>query len=80
MTTNQMLYVKFFTRTTKKDPELGMLYLRITYNAKRVDLSFNHKVKMRAWDSDKELVKSADKNYHKLNQAINSARTKIFSI
>ena len=51
MTNNQLLYVKFFLRTTKKSPEIGMLYLRISYNTKRVDFSFNHRVNISSWES-----------------------------
>ncbi len=80
MTTNQLLYVKFYTRVTKSDKEIGMLYMRISYNTKRIDFSFNHKVKLNSWNSDKETVKSTDKNFREINRAISTAKTKIFSI
>ncbi|TLX75989.1 site-specific integrase [Labilibacter sediminis] len=79
MITNQLLYVKFFLRVTRKNPEIGMLYVRISYNTKRVDFSFNHRVDIKSWDSSREKVKSTDKNFREINQAITSAKTRIFS-
>ncbi|WP_430936761.1 site-specific integrase [Saccharicrinis sp. 156] len=80
MLNSQLLYVKFFLRTTKKNPELGMLYLRISYNTKRIDFSFNYRVNVNAWDSSNEVVKTSDKDYLRVNQAIASARSKILNI
>ncbi|WP_075589851.1 site-specific integrase [Labilibacter marinus] len=80
MSNNQLLYVKFFLRTTKKSPEMGMVYLRISYNTKRVDFTFNHRVKVSSWDSKNDLVKSSEKDYLRINRAITSARTKILGI
>ncbi len=80
MSINQLLYLKFFLRTTKKSPEIGMLYLRITYNTKRIDFSFNHRVSVTSWDSKKDLVKASCKDYLRINRSITSAKTKIFSM
>ncbi len=80
MTTNQLLYVKFFMRTTKKSPETAVLYLRITYNTKRVDFSFNHRVNTHSWDSNKDQVKSSCKDYLRINRAIESAKNRIYNI
>jgi len=70
MTTNQMLYVKFFFRISKKTPEEGMIYLRISFNTKREDFSFNQKVKVASWDNIKEAVKSSEKNFRQINQSL----------
>ncbi len=80
MSNNQLLYVKFFLRTTKKSPETGILYLRITYNTQRVDFSFNHRVAISSWDSASDLVRSSGKDYLRINRAINSAKSRIYGI
>ncbi|GAF04590.1 site-specific integrase [Saccharicrinis fermentans] len=80
MSGNQLLFVKFFIRATKNDPSIGVLYLRISYNAKRVDFSFNHRVSVTSWDRKSDLVKSSGKDYLRINRAIVSAKTKIYSI
>ncbi|WP_075589802.1 hypothetical protein [Labilibacter marinus] len=80
MSNNQLLYLKFFLRTTKKNPEKGMLYLRISYNTKRVDFSFNQPINVNSWNSASEVVKASEKEYQRINRSIASARSKILSI
>jgi len=80
MSNNQLLYVKFFLRNTKRNPEKGMLYLRISVNNKRIDSSFNHLVSFNSWDPIKEIVNASDENYLQINLAIKSAKTRIQSI
>ncbi len=80
MSTNQLLYVKLFIRTSKQNPEMGMLYVRISVNSARVDFSFNQRINIEVWDSKKEVVKSKEPNFRKINQSITSAKSKIYSI
>ncbi len=80
MSNNQLLYVKFFLRTTRKNPKTGVIYIRITYNAQRVDFSFNKRVEISSWDSVNGLVKSSGQDYLRINRGIASVKSKIYGI
>ncbi|KKK85663.1 hypothetical protein LCGC14_2771030, partial [marine sediment metagenome] len=56
------------------------LYLRITVNGKRSELSVRRKVKLSQWDSSKEIVRGKTAENRELNVHMAHVRTKLFKL
>lgn len=54
------------------------LYLRITVNGKRSELSVQRKVKLSKWDSSKEIIHGKTAENRELNIHMGHIRTKLF--
>ena len=56
------------------------LYLRITVNGKRCEVSTQRKVDLSKWDSTKELLQGKTASSRELNIHLNNIRTRLFKI
>ncbi len=56
------------------------LYLRITVNGERCELSIKRKVNLSKWDSSKELLKGKTAEIRELNVHMSNIRTKLFRL
>ncbi|MCT4648361.1 MAG: site-specific integrase [Carboxylicivirga sp.] len=73
--------LQFVARQKSKISELTGIYLRITVNRQRVEISTKLKCPKRLWDAMKESVKSDSKfNHRHVNKHINEIRLSVQSI
>lgn len=75
---NYELSVLFFVRKDKKD-DVGEapIYLRITVNRKRAEISTNRKVEVSKWDSDTQRQKGRSESARILNDYLDSLQNRI---
>jgi len=81
MNQSQTFGVQFVIRHKSKKSQMAGIYLRLTVNGKRIEISTKLFCPIYLWDNDKERVK-ADKDYsnRQINAHIDENRAKINSI
>ena len=75
---NYELSILFFVRKDKRD-DVGEapIYLRITVNGKRAELSTNRKVEISKWDSDTQRIKGRSESARILNDYLDGLQNRI---
>jgi len=75
---NYELSILFIVRRNKKDSAGEVpIYLRITVNGKRAEISTNKKVELSKWDSDTQRVKGRSESARILNDYLDSLENRI---
>lgn len=75
---NYELSILFIVRRNKKDNAGEVpIYLRITVNGKRAEISTNKKVELSKWDSDTQRVKGRSESARILNDYLDSLENRI---
>lgn len=75
---NYELCILFFVRKDKKDNAGEVpIYLRITVNGKRAEISTNRKVEVSKWDSDTQRAKGRSESARILNDYLDSLQNQI---
>lgn len=70
----------FIRRTTKLKNGESPIFVRITINGKRVDISLKRSVDSKLWNTDKNCVKGNNRNAKEINHYIDSVRSRLLSI
>jgi len=78
MNVRQNLSVLFYLRGTKETKEREIpIYIRITVDGLKVELSLGHKVQEKDWEFKSKLVKSSNPKWKLINRKITQAKTDI---
>jgi len=73
--------VQFICRLKSKKTDMAGIYLRLTVNGKKAEVSTKLQCPISLWDKSKERVKSDGKfNHHHINKLINDNRIKVQSV
>jgi len=79
MTSNQSLGILFFIRKERvSDDKLAAVYLRLTVNGKRAELSIKREVEITKWNSTGGCATGYSETSKQLNEYINLWKTKIY--
>lgn len=74
---NILFYLK---KRSKKADGLGSIYLRITVDSKRTEISIYRKVLVSDWDSNRGMMKGLDPNAVEINKYLNEVRHRLYNI
>jgi Arm DNA-binding domain len=58
----------------------GIIYLRLTINGERTDMSTNHKINPSLWSKSLQKVKGKDENTYLINASLNLLLSKVIKI
>src|SRR5665213_24816 len=76
MNVRQNLSVLFYLRGIKETKERKIpIYIRITVDGLKVELSLGHNVREKDWESQLKLVKSTDPKWKLINRKITQSKT-----
>ncbi len=62
MKTSHTFGVQFITRTTKREKDIGKVYVRITVDKARVEISLKKSIHLVNWNKGKGCVKGSNPN------------------
>ncbi|MCK5443642.1 MAG: hypothetical protein KAJ23_17285 [Maribacter sp.] len=79
MRTESTLSVIFFTRKKRNDPEQLDIYIRITVNQKRAEISLKRDIPATEWDSTKGRGRGTAPNIQRLNGYLEQVYGEIFN-
>lgn len=80
METMQSFGIQFITRQNKETEKSLTIYVRITVNSTRAEVSLKQYIAPSEWDSHKGMAKGNKSEIKELNQFLNRARTRISNI
>ncbi|MGO1752689.1 MAG: phage integrase SAM-like domain and Arm DNA-binding domain-containing protein, partial [Psychroflexus sp.] len=77
MLQSKSVKILFWIKKRGKKQGKEMLYLRLTVNSKRADISLNRKIEITKWDSKKQRVHRNHPQATQINSYLNNIETKI---
>ncbi len=77
MLQSKSVKILFWIKKRGKKQGKAMLYLRLTVNSKRVDISLNKKVEIIRWSAQKQRLKPNNPQAQQINSFLNNIETKI---
>ena len=77
MKTTKTLGVQFILRNNKKESDLALIYLRITVNGHRSEVSLKRSIKNLDWNPARECMKNGTPEFEQINKLIDETRFKI---
>src|SRR5690606_16645733 len=77
MKTKNTFTVIFFTRKSRSNPEQLSIYVRITVNGKRAEISLKRNVLTREWDSTKNRGRGSSQKIRALNSYLDGVYGKL---
>ncbi|AVR45970.1 integrase [Christiangramia fulva] len=80
MRTNQTFAISFFIRKKKNQPELGILYARITINGKKQEISLKRTLPVDRWNQTSCRMIGNSSESFQINKKINETRSQLFKI
>ena len=78
MKTNSTFGVIFFTRLNSKKTDQALIFVRITVNGKRSEISLKRNVSQKLWDKNKGKVKGNSQEARDLNNYIQQVQNKLY--
>jgi len=78
MKTSTTFGVTFFTRLNSKKTDNALIFVRITVNGKRSEISLKRNVSQKLWDKNKSKVKGNTPEARALNNYIQQVRNKLY--
>lgn len=78
MKTSTTFGVTFFTRLNSKKTDNALIFVRITVNGKRSEISLKRNVSQKLWDKNKSKVKGNSQEARTLNGHIQQVRNKLY--
>lgn len=78
MKTSTTFGVTFFTRLNSKKTDKALIFVRITVNGKRSEISLKRNVSQKLWDKNKSKVKGNTQEARALNNYIQQVRNKLY--
>ncbi len=78
MKTSTTFGVTFFTRLNSKKTDNALIFVRITVNGKRSEISLKRNVSQKLWDKNKSKVKGNTQEARALNNYIQQVRNKLY--
>lgn len=78
MKTSTTFGVTFFTRLNSKKTDNALIFVRITVNGKRSEISLKRNVSQKLWDKNKSKVKGNSEEARTLNGYIQQVRNKLY--
>lgn len=78
MKTSTTFGVTFFTRLNSKKTDNALIFVRITVNGKRSEISLKRNVSQKLWDKNKSKVKGNSQEARTLNGYIQQVRNKLY--
>ncbi|WP_335976093.1 site-specific integrase [Gaetbulibacter jejuensis] len=78
MKTSSTFGVTFFTRLNSKKTDNALIFVRITVNGKRSEISLKRNVSQKLWDKNKGKVKGNTTEARALNNYIQQVRNKLY--
>jgi hypothetical protein len=79
MQTRHSFGIDFLIRKCKEDNKRALIYVRITVDGERKEISTKESIEVKDWDSKKEIVKGKSINVKEINDHIEETRFKIRS-
>ncbi|MFZ6010475.1 MAG: Arm DNA-binding domain-containing protein [Bacteroidota bacterium] len=70
----------FFVRKTKRDEALGNVFLRMTVNGIRSEVSLHREIKLVQWLSARGMAIGNTRDIKELNQYLETVRVRVFEI
>lgn len=77
MKTTKTLGVQFILRNHKKESDSALIYLRITVNGNRSEVSLKRSIKNLDWNPTREYMKNGTPEFEQINKLIDETRFKI---
>ncbi len=78
MKTSTTFGVTFFTRLNSKKTDQALIFVRITVNGKRSEISLKRSITQKLWDKNKSKVKGNTQEARTLNNYIQQVRNKLY--
>lgn len=75
MRTNQTFSISFFIRKKKKQPELALLYVRITVNGKSLELSLKRTIAVNKWNLAANKMQGSSAEARLINNKIDQTKS-----
>lgn len=70
--------ILFWINSSRAENNLAIIYVRITVNGKRVNISLKRKVDITTWSTGKQRVKGFSKNARETNQYLDQVHSQLF--
>lgn len=80
MRTTQTFAISFFTRKKKSQPELAILFTRITVNGKKLEISLKRTIPVQKWNQPSCKMMGSSPESFQINKKINETRAQLFKI
>ncbi len=77
MKSNQTFGIDFITRLCKSDKNAALLFARITVDGERKEISLKESIKIKDWDSSREIMKGHSLGAKTINNHIDDVRFRI---
>ena len=78
MRTSQTFSISFFIRKKKKQPELALLYTRITVNSKSLEISLKRTVPVIKWNQSAGKMQGSSKESQQINKKLDETKTLLY--
>ncbi len=79
-TSNDLLAVYIFCRKTKVQPQMGILFMRITVRKQIIEFSLKKKIPVSSWNKSLQMCTSKSLEAKQINNYLQEAKAKIISI
>lgn len=80
MRTSQTFSISFFVRKKKKQPELGLLYTRITVNSKSLEISLKRTLLLEKWNQPASKLNGNSSESRQINKKIDETKVQFYKI
>ena len=78
MRTSQTFSISFFIRKKKKQPDLALLYARVTVNSKSLEISLKRTVPVQKWNQSAGKLQGTGFESQQINRKIESTRAALY--
>lgn len=79
MRTSQTFSISFFARKKKKQPDLALLYARITVNSKSLEISLKRTLPVNKWNQSAGKMLGNGSKSHQINKKIDETKALLYS-
>lgn len=79
MRTNQTFSISFFIRKKRQDPELALLFVRITVNGRGLEMSLKRTVETARWDKKGQRVLGTNPEAQAISRKISDTRAMLYA-
>jgi hypothetical protein len=78
MRTSQTFSISFIIRKKKKQPELALLYARITVNGKSLEISLKRTIPVDKWNQSSSKLQGSSIESRQINKKIDEAKVQLY--
>ncbi len=78
MRSSQTFSISFFARKKKKQPELALLYARVTVNSKSLEISLKRTVPVNRWSQSAGKMLGNGSESYQINKKLDETRTLLY--